>query len=146
MKINTKSTLSYSKTGNKTRATCFATLLQNESYSDVACFTTHVQTCLATTIKCCKVFFFRGWVIHATSLFNSFCNHVAKQIARLLMAFYPSLNSFNDIVHCYIFRRLCKQVLWIPLKCVWFISNEGENSNMWHGLTGFQCCPILALY
>ena len=35
----------YGKTGNKTRATCLATLLQNELNSDVARFTTHVQTC-----------------------------------------------------------------------------------------------------
>ena len=32
----------------KKRATCFVTLLQNELKSDVARFTTHVQTCLAT--------------------------------------------------------------------------------------------------
>ena len=31
--------------GNKKRATCFATLLQNELNSDVARFTTYVQTC-----------------------------------------------------------------------------------------------------
>lgn len=29
------------------RGTCFATLLQNELKSDIARFTTHVQTCLA---------------------------------------------------------------------------------------------------
>ena len=34
------------KTRNKKCATCFATLLQNELNSDVAHFTTHVQTCL----------------------------------------------------------------------------------------------------
>ena len=34
------------KTGYKKCATCFATLLQNELNSDVAQFTTHVQTCL----------------------------------------------------------------------------------------------------
>ena len=59
MKINTKLTLSYSETGNKTRATCFATLLQNELYSDVERFTTDVQTCLATT-KVARYFFFVG--------------------------------------------------------------------------------------
>ena len=32
--------------GNKKRATCFATMLQNELNSDVARCTTHVQTCL----------------------------------------------------------------------------------------------------
>ena len=36
--------LRYGKTGNKKRATCFATLLQNELDSDIARFTTHVQT------------------------------------------------------------------------------------------------------
>ena len=34
--------------GQQKRATCFVTLLQNELESDVARFTTHVQTCLAT--------------------------------------------------------------------------------------------------
>ena len=34
--------------GNKKHATCLATLLQNELNSDVARFTNHVQTCLAT--------------------------------------------------------------------------------------------------
>ena len=44
----TCATLSYSKTGNKKRATRFATLLQNELNTDVARFTNHVRTCLAT--------------------------------------------------------------------------------------------------
>ena len=35
----------YGKTGNKKRATCFETLQQNQLKSDVARFTTHVQTC-----------------------------------------------------------------------------------------------------
>jgi len=35
------------KTAEK-RATCFATLLQNELESDIARFTTHVQACIAT--------------------------------------------------------------------------------------------------
>ena len=34
--------------GQQKRATCFVTLLQNELERDVAHFTTHVQTCLAT--------------------------------------------------------------------------------------------------
>ena len=33
------------KNGQQKRATCFATLLQNELNSDVARFTIHVQTC-----------------------------------------------------------------------------------------------------
>ena len=40
--------LRYGKTGNKKRATCFATLLENELNSDVARFITIVRTCLAT--------------------------------------------------------------------------------------------------
>ena len=35
----------YGKTGNKKRAAGFETLLQNQLKSDVARFTTHVQTC-----------------------------------------------------------------------------------------------------
>lgn len=53
--------LSHSKTGNKTRAacTCFAMLLQDELNSDVARFSLHVKTCLATNkgARC----FLRGW-------------------------------------------------------------------------------------
>ena len=37
--------LRYGKKGNKKLATCLATLLQNELNSDVARFTTDVQTC-----------------------------------------------------------------------------------------------------
>ena len=36
----------YGKTGNKKRATCFATVLQNELNSDVARFTTHIKPVL----------------------------------------------------------------------------------------------------
>ena len=32
--------------GDRKRATCLATLLQNKLNSDVACFTTQAQTCL----------------------------------------------------------------------------------------------------
>ena len=54
--------LSYSKTGNKKRATCFATLLQNEMNTDVARFTTRIRTCLATNFS---------WVVKlATAIFN----------------------------------------------------------------------------
>ena len=38
----------YDKKGKQKHATCCETLLQNELKSDVARFTTHVQTCLAT--------------------------------------------------------------------------------------------------
>ena len=53
---------------------------------------------------------------------------------------YCSLLYFSSPITVY------KPVLWIPFKCVWFINNEGENSSIWYGLTGFQCFPILALY
>ena len=36
-------------------ATCFATLLQNVLKSYVMRFTTHIQTCLATSKGCCKL-------------------------------------------------------------------------------------------
>ena len=39
-------TLRYGKTGNKKRATCFATLLQNELNGDVARFTLHIKPVL----------------------------------------------------------------------------------------------------
>ena len=44
--------LRYGKTANKKRATCFATLLQNELNSDVARFTTReIKLC---NLSCCK--------------------------------------------------------------------------------------------
>ena len=48
--------LNYSKAGNRERATCSATLLQNELNSDVPRFATCVQTCFATN-KVVRVFF-----------------------------------------------------------------------------------------
>ena len=36
----------YGKTGNKKRATCFSTLLQNELNSDVARYATHIKPVL----------------------------------------------------------------------------------------------------
>ena len=51
--------LSYSKTGNKKRATCFETLQQNEMNADVARFTTRIRTCLATN-KVARLFFVGG--------------------------------------------------------------------------------------
>ena len=55
-----KKALSYSKTGNKKYATYLrATLLQNKLNGDVARFTTHVQTNLATN-KAARFFFVRG--------------------------------------------------------------------------------------
>ena len=64
------------KQATKKRATCFATLLENLLYSDVARFTTHVQTCFAATKGC------------ATSLFKSFCSNTAKQVARFCCPIY----------------------------------------------------------
>ena len=45
--------------GNKQRATCSATLLQNELNNDVPSFATRVRTCLATN-KVVRVFFVDG--------------------------------------------------------------------------------------
>ena len=47
-----KEALRYGKSGNKNRATCFATLLQNELKSDVARFTTHEKN--PCDLICCK--------------------------------------------------------------------------------------------
>ena len=45
--------------GTVKRATCLATLLQNEFNSDVALFATHIRACIATS-KVARVFF-PGW-------------------------------------------------------------------------------------
>ena len=71
----------------KKRATCLVTLLQNELKSDVARFTTHVQTCLATN----QVSFKRGKTGNIAKLSNSFCSKVAKQVARFLLPALPYL-------------------------------------------------------
>ena len=76
------------KMGNKKHAACFATLLQNELNRDVVRFTTHVQTCLATNQVVDR------WVVKgATSLFNSFCSDVAKQVACFLLPVFAYLKS-----------------------------------------------------
>ena len=61
------------KKGNKKRATCFATLLQNELKSDVVRFTTHIKP--VNNLICCK----RGlmWVV--------------KHVARFLLPVFPYL-------------------------------------------------------
>ena len=60
--------------GDKKRATCFATLL----HSDV------------NNLICCKTGLM--WVVkRATSLFNSFCSNVARQVARFLLPVFPYL-------------------------------------------------------
>ena len=53
--------LGYVKTGNKKPVTSFAILLKNELNSDVARFTNHLRTCLATN-QAARIFFtVRGW-------------------------------------------------------------------------------------
>ena len=63
------------KTGNKKRATCHATLLQNELNSDVARFSTHIIKSVLTRV-----------VKRATSLFNS--GVLQQQVARFVIRFY----------------------------------------------------------
>ena len=57
--------------------------------------TTHVRTCLVTK-KACEVFFFSCLVKQATSLFNSLCSNVAKQVARFLLPVLPSESTLAD--------------------------------------------------
>ena len=87
--------LSYSKTGNKKRATCFATLLQNDMNTDVARFTTRIRTCLATN-KVARLFFVGG----KTS--NSHIQLVLQQCCTflLLLSVLPHLKTVT--------RLLCK--------------------------------------
>ena len=87
--------LSYSKTGNKKRATGFATLLQNEMNTDVARFTTRIRTCLATN-KVARLFFVGG------KTRNSHIQLVLQQCCTflLLLSVLPHLKTVN--------RLLCK--------------------------------------
>ena len=69
------------KTLQQKRVTCFATLLQNERKSDVARFTTHEKKKNLSSLLVARQV--RTLVVkRATSLFNSFCNNGAKQVAR----------------------------------------------------------------
>ena len=66
----------------KQQNTCnlFCSILPNELNSDDARLTAHVRTCLAAN-KVAR--FFLSWVVkRTTSLFNSFCINVAKQVNR----------------------------------------------------------------
>ena len=87
--------LSYSETGNKKRATCFATLLQNEMNTDVARFTTRIRTCLARN-KAARLFFVGG------KRRNSHIRLVLQQCCTFLLSLsvLPHLKSVN--------RLLCK--------------------------------------
>ena len=85
--------LRYGKTGNKKRATCFATLLRNELNSDVTRFTTLIKP--VNNLICCKTGFI--WVVkRATSLFNWFCSNVTKQVGRFLLPVFPYLYYRNN--------------------------------------------------
>ena len=86
--------LRYSKRGSKKCAICVSTLLQNELNSHVARFRTHFRTCLATN-KVAR-FVFEGGKKRATALYNSFCSHVAEQVARFLLPVLPHLNSIDN--------------------------------------------------
>ena len=61
----------------KKNVTYFATLLHNELNSNVACFTTHAKK--PCNLICCKTRLLWG-LKRATSLFSSFCSHIAKHV------------------------------------------------------------------
>ena len=71
---------------------CFATLQQNELNSDVARFTTHVRTCIATNMA--PSFFF-VMINRATSLFNSFAATLQNKLHVLCCPFYYTLSTFD---------------------------------------------------
>ena len=77
---------------NSKRATCFATLRQNELNNDVARFTTRIKPVLQQIRLLAGLM----WVVkRATSLFNSFCSNVAKQVARFCCPFFRTLTSLT---------------------------------------------------
>ena len=79
-KIQVLTLLNYSETGDKKRATCFATWLE----SDVARLPPTFEPSLGTN-KVARLFFVGKRV---TSLFNSFCSNAAKQVAPFFVARY----------------------------------------------------------
>ena len=87
------------KTGNKKRATCFATLLQNELMLRVLL----PMFKPVNNLICWKNGF--EWVAkRATSLFNSFCSNVAKQVSRFLLPVFPYLKLFCFVLIFFFFR------------------------------------------
>ena len=72
--------------GTEKRATCFATLLQNELNSDVARFATHSKPFFQ------QIRLLTGLNIGSkTRNINSFCSNVAKQVARFLLPVFSYL-------------------------------------------------------
>ena len=68
------------------RAPCFATFLQNELNNDVACFTTHGQTCIATkevVVGCEKL-------LQKVESSSTFCNKICTCCA----SYRPKANLF----------------------------------------------------
>ena len=86
--FNLASFLRFGKTENKKSATYLATLLQNELYDDVAQITTNIKPVLQQIRLLTG---FNEVVKRATSLFNSFCSNVAKQVALFLLPVFPNL-------------------------------------------------------
>ena len=79
--------------GDKKRATCLATLLQNKLNSNVACFTTHVKPVLR------QIRLLTGLSLGGKShrsLFNLFCNNVARQVAGFLLPVFTHLYFETD--------------------------------------------------
>lgn len=76
------------RNGQQKTATRFATLLQNESNTDVARFVTHFRTLLLTNEG-----LFSLVVKSATSLFHWFWSSVARQVACVLLRVLPYLKS-----------------------------------------------------
>ena len=79
------------KNGQRKRATCLTTLLQNELNIDVARFTTHIKP--VNNLICCKTGLMLRVVKRTTSLFNSFYSNVARRVARFLLPVFPYLKT-----------------------------------------------------
>ena len=75
---------------------CFATLLQNELKSDVACFTAHIQTCFATNqvVAGCEKF------LQKVESSSNFCNKICKCCVFYLRRRQTCLAT-SDVTHVY---------------------------------------------
>ena len=82
--VERKCALRYVKTGNKKRATCFATLLQNELNSDVGRFTTHIKPVLQPTNRVVNRFK-HGWLTRNMAIELVLQAIFAKQVTRFLL-------------------------------------------------------------
>ena len=115
MPLPTAGPLNYSKAGNRQRATCSATLLQNELNSDVPRFATCVQTCFATN-KVVRVFFVGGKrrKIAIQLVLQQSRQKVARFLLPVTLKEHSNISRFDYLRRNSLFRKTKKKLpVWL---------------------------------